>query len=170
MSLHYGNGNNDILRSGVILSGVVPVVSTVEDIGECDLISAVLATTDAAGVYGGATGSGIVGAWKVEVSNNFPSKVQRVNGQTEDALNQNGTFIDVTSNFIREAVGAKWDYPLTVVASPTAGIPNPSGTGGSAYPISIEQCGFRQIRFTFTPASNQGALQRAAVFFVSKET
>lgn len=168
--LQYGTGNNNILNSGLILAAdVTPRVSIVMNLWQSSLISAMLATTDANGVYGGATGTGIIGTWKVEVSNNYPSTEDRHSGQTEDALNPNGTFVDVTSNFVREAVGAKWDYPLTVVASPTTGIPNPSGTGGSAYPVQIVNCPFRQIRFTFTPTSNQGALQRAAVFFVSKE-
>ncbi len=167
--LEFGSGNNDILTSGLITTGVVPRVSKVMNLWQSSLIGAVLATTDAAGVYGGATGSGIVGAWKVEVSNNFPSTADRQSSQTEDALNPTGTFIDVTANFIRETNGAKWNFPLTAITTPTTGIPNPSGTGGSAYLLQIVHCPFRQIRFTFTPASNQGALQRAAVFFVSKE-
>ncbi len=167
--LQFGSGNNDILNSGLITAGVVPRVSTAMNLMQTSLVGAVLATTDANGVYGGATGSGLVGAWKVEVSNNFPSTDDRMSGQTENALNPTGTWTDVTANFIRETNGAKWNFPLTAITTPTTGIPNPSGTGGSAYLIQIVHCPFRQIRFTFTPASNQGALQRAAVFFVSKE-
>ncbi len=169
MQLKWGSGNSDVLRSGVILSGTTPVVSGWMNLEESSHVSAILATTDANGVYGGATGSGIVGAWKVEIGNNIPTPEEYQAGQSEDALNPNGTPVDITGNFVREAVGAQIGYPLQKnVADPTLGIPNPSGTGGSAYPIKIKGCGSRQIRFTFTPASNQGALQRAAVFLVLK--
>ncbi len=63
MKLQWGSGNSDIMRSGVILSGTTPVVSMYMNLEESSMCSAILATTDANGVYGGATGSGIVGAW-----------------------------------------------------------------------------------------------------------
>ena len=169
MKLQWGSGNSDILRSGVIASGTTPVVSMPMNLEESSMCSAILATTDAAGVYGGATGSGIVGAWKVEIGNNIPTPEEYQAGQAEDSLNPNGTWVDITGNFVREVVGAQIGYPMQVnVADPTLGIPNPSGTGGSKYPIKIKGLCWRHIRFTFTPASNQGALQRAAVFFVLK--
>ena len=169
MQLKWGSGNSDILRSGVILSGITPVVSMYMNLEESSIASAVLATTDANGVYGGTTGSGIVGAWKVEVGNNIPTDEERASGQAEDALNPDGTWIDITGNFVREVVGAQIGYPMQVnVADPTLGIPNPSGTGGSKYPIKIKGLAYRHIRFKFTPSANQGALQRAAVFFVLK--
>ncbi len=169
MKLQWGMGNSDVLRSGVILSGVTPIVSAWMSCKETNLLSAILATTDANGVYGGATGSGIVGAWKVEVGNNIPTDDSRADGQSEDAINPNGTPVDITGNFIREVVGAQIGYPVQVnTTNPTLGIPSPSGTGGSAYAIRIAGMAFRHIRFTFTPASGQGALQRAAVFLVLK--
>ena len=168
--LEYGTGNNNILDSGLILAAdVTPRVSKVMNLWQSSLVGAILATTDANGVYGGATGTGIVGTWKIEVSNTFRSTGDIQSGQTNDALNNTGMFVDVTANFIRESVGAKWNFPATTIITPVTGIPNPSGSGGSAYPLTIVHCPFRQIRFTFTPTSNQGALQRAGVFFVSKE-
>jgi len=167
MKSEFGLGNNDVLRSGVIASGTTPVVSAWMSCKESGLVSAILATTDANGVYGGGGGGGITGTWKVEIGNNIPTDDSRADGQADDALNPNGTPVDISGNFVREAIGAQIGYPLQKnVADPTLGIP--AAAGASAYPIKIKGMAFRHIRFTFTPTGAQGALQRAAVFFVLK--
>ncbi len=174
--LKLGRGNNDLMAQNTanvfpITSGVTPIVSKAIQVEDIDLISVVLATTDANGVYGGPTGSGIVGAWKVEVSNNFPSTTEKVAGQPTDVLNSTGTWIDITGNFVKLPVGGTLYAPILKGATdPTLGITSPTGTGGQAYPIDMPYFAYRHIRFTFTPSSNQGALQRCAVFFVGKET
>jgi hypothetical protein len=175
--LETGRGNNDIMAQNtanvfpILAADVTPRVSVPVQCEGLDLATAVLATTDANGVYGGATGSGIIGAWKVEVSNNYPSTTEKIAGQRTDALNPTGTWVDITGNFVKLPVGGTLFAPIVKGATdPTLGITSPSGTGGSAYPVDIPYFGYRHIRFTFTPSSNQGALQRCAVFFVGKST
>lgn len=169
--LVYGHGNNDLFAATPnVTSGTVPIVSNAMSIADGDIVTAMLCTTDANGVYGGPTGTGLAGSWKIEVSNNAPLQSEQGfgYGQSTDANNPNGIFVDITGNFVREPKGAQWGAPLAInVADPTLGIPNASGAG-TAYPIRIINAGWREIRFTFTPSAGQGANARAAVFFVVK--
>jgi len=170
--LQYGRGNNDLMAAtSVITTGVVPRVSTIQQIENMNLITLVLATTDANGVYNGATGSGVVGAWKLDFSNNYRSATENIAGQTTDALNPTGVFVNHGPAVVQVVAGVGTLFiPIVKGATdPTLGIPNPSGTGGSAFAITIANVGFRHMRITFTPSANQAALQRAAAFMVGKD-
>jgi hypothetical protein len=173
--LQYGRGNNDLMAAtATIISGGTatdPRVSVIQQIENMNLITVVLATTDAAGVYNGATGSGVVGSWKFELSNNYRSATENIAGQKTDALNPVGVFVDHAGAVVQVIahVGTLFLPIVKGATDPTLGIPNPSGTGGSAFGITFANVGYRHLRITFTPSANQAALQRAAAFMVGKD-
>jgi hypothetical protein len=166
---NYGNGNNDIMATTTnITTGVVVRSSSWMDIIDARLITLMLCATDANGSYTAGGAGGVTGTWKIEVNNSYPSNGQQAGfGQAIDALNPNGVPVDVTADFLREGVGAKWGAPMRGDAAPTTGIPAAAGSG-QAYPVTLVDCGFRQLRVSFTPTGGQGAGQRVACFMVAK--
>ena len=145
-----GSGNSDrfAFSPNVTTNGIIRAVT---DLRNINLLSIQLVTTDSTGVFGGsAGGTGLAGAWTVEVSNSYSEQPDQIYGANSSI----GIWYDITSSF-----------------SPP--IPVPSGTSPAMnYPIVMVDVPFRHIRLTFTPTNGNTFVatnkQRAGAFLVGK--